>query len=139
MPPGSGLNVPASISSAKNARTSRRSAWHSGGRRIASKVSSVAMPVSSALGQHGPQAVGAVGGDQSPELDGPGTLAAEVVAPGPQAARIPVQDMLLREPDGTQYLVSDARTPGGRLADADLGRGHFKKHRHVPLPLVGRG
>src|SRR5262245_58230488 len=139
MPPGSGLKVPASISSAKNARTSWRSAWHSGGRRIASKVSSVAMPVSSALGQHRPQAIGAVGGDQSPELDRPGALVAEIVAPGPQAAREAVQDMLLREPDGTQYLVGDARTLGGRLADPYFRGGDFQEDASVPLPLAGRG
>jgi hypothetical protein len=43
MAPPWGLKVPASISSARNARTSARRAAHSGGRRIGSKVSSVFM------------------------------------------------------------------------------------------------
>src|SRR6476660_7048766 len=100
MPPGSGLKVPASISLARNARTSARRAWHSGGRRIGSKVSSVAMSVSSPCRQHGPQAVGALGGDHLPKLDRPGALVAEIVAPCPQAAREAMQRVLLREADG---------------------------------------
>src|SRR5688572_8317920 len=123
MPPGSGLNVPASISWARNARTSWRSAWHSGGRRIASKVSSVAMPVSLAFRKHGPQPIGALGGDQLAELDRPGALVAEVVAPGPQAAREAMQDVLLGEADGAQHLMGDAGAFGRGLADPDLGGG----------------
>src|SRR5262245_62057769 len=123
MPPGSGLNVPASISLARKARTSSRSAWHSGGRRIASNVRSVAIYPPSPCRQHRPQAIGAVGRDQPAELDRPGALVAEIVAPGPQAAREAVQDVLLGEADGAQHLVGDAGTFGGGLTDSNFGRG----------------
>src|SRR4026207_1635660 len=121
MPPGSALKVPASISFARKVRTSSPRAWHSGGRRIGSKVSSVAMSVSSSSRQHGPQAIGALRRDDLPQPDrpgplprhpwpklaGPGALVAEIVAPGPQAAREAVQCVLLREADGAQDLVGD--------------------------------
>src|SRR6186713_3108374 len=139
MPPGSGLKVPASISLARKVRTSSRRAWHSGGRRIGSKVSSVAMSVSSSSRQHGPQAIGALRRDDLPKLDGPGALVAEIVAPGPQAAREAVQCVLLREADGAQDLVGDACPLRGGLADADLGGGGFEEHGLVEGRRIGDG
>src|SRR5437660_1292417 len=121
MPPPCGSKVPASISLARKARTSCRRAWHSGGRRIASNVSSVAMCRSLPCRQHGPQAVRTLGRRQVAELHRPEALVAEIVAPGPQPAREAMQRVLLREADGAQHLMGDRRTLAGRLADTDLG------------------
>src|SRR5262249_7711692 len=127
MPPPCGSRLPASISLAMNARTSPRSASHSGGRRMASNVSCVAMTASLARREHRPQAVGALGGHQIAEFYRPSALIAEIVAPGPQAAREAVQRVFLREADGAEHLVGNGRAFARCLAHADLRRRSFKQ------------
>src|SRR5262249_4606550 len=115
-----GSRLPASISSAMKARTSLRSASHSGGRRMASNVSSVAMTASLARREHRPQTVGTFGGHQVAEFHRPRAFIAEIVAPRPQAAGEAMQCVLLRETDGAKHLMSDGRAFARRLANADL-------------------
>ena len=124
-----GSKVPAAISLARKARTSSRSASHSGGRRIGSKVSSVAMcrllTAPPACG-HRPSAP--LAATSVAELHRPGALVAEVVAPGPQPPREAMQHVLLREADGAQHLMRD----GGALAWPPRRRGSWRR------PLRGR-
>src|SRR6516165_254610 len=127
MPLPCGSRLPASISLAMKARTSLRSASHSGGRRMASNVSSVAMTPSLARRKHRPQTVGTLGGHQVAEFDRPSALIAEIVTPRPQAASEAVQRVLLRESDGAKHLVSDGRAFARRLANADLRRCGFEQ------------
>src|SRR5262245_61141102 len=127
MPPPCGSRLPASIYLAMNVRTSLRSASHSGGKRMASNVSCVAMTASLARGEHRPQTVGALGGHQIAEFHGPSALIAEIVAPGPQAASEAVQRVLLREADGAKHLMRDGRAFARRLAHSDLRRCSFEQ------------
>src|SRR5215467_1456465 len=131
MPPPCGSKLPASISLAIKARTSLRNASHSGGRRMASNVSSVAMTASLARREHRPQTVGTFGGHQVAEFDRPGALIAEIVTPRPQAARETMQRVLLGETDGAKHLVSDGRAFARRLANADLCRCSFEQNRLI--------
>src|SRR5687767_4750857 len=87
----------------------------------------------SARGQLTPEAVGAGGGDATPQLDGPAALAAELGAPGPQPPGRKVQRVLVGEADGAVRLVRDAGPDAGRLARPDLGGGDLE----VRLAAVG--
>src|SRR6478672_6361683 len=138
-PPMLALRVPASISFARKARTSLRSATHSGGRRTGSNVNSVPICLSSPFRQHRPQFLGTLGGDQMPKLHRPEALVAEVVAPGPQPAREAVQRVLLCEADGAQHLMGDGGALGGGLADADLGGSRLEEHGLVERRRIGDG
>src|SRR5581483_4449949 len=84
-----GSNVPLAISSARNARASRRKIWQDSGSRIGSKVRAADMfrSVRSARCHERPQIIGAAGADPVAEFDRPVTLVAEIVAPAERAQR----------------------------------------------------
>src|SRR5712691_13071721 len=126
-----GSNVPAATSWEMNARTSRRSASHSGGRRIGSKRSSALMMLTSARRHQGPQLVGAAPGYEMAELDRPVALAAEIVAPGQEPQRVAVQNVLLGEADRAVYLMGDGDALLRRLATADFRRRRLEEDRFV--------
>src|SRR5688572_24397571 len=71
-----------------------------------------------------PQPVRAAGGDGRAEPARPPGLAAELVAPGPEAARRVMQPVLLRKADRAMHLVRDAGADAGRFAGADFRRGN---------------
>src|SRR6476469_8297144 len=123
-----GSNVPAAISSARNARTSWRSSSHSGGRRIWSKVSAEVMAGPSAGGDERPEFVRAARRDPVAEGGGPIALIAEVVAPGEHAQRVAVQDMLRGETDRAMHLMRDGGAFLRRLGRADFRRRRFEEN-----------
>src|SRR5512135_2015598 len=101
-PGRSGAKVPAAISSAMKARTSSRSFWHPGGKRIWSKWRLVLMV--SPRRQHGPELVDAVRRDHPAERRGPMAFAAKIVAPGQDAQREAMQNVLVGETDRAVHL-----------------------------------
>src|SRR5215472_17599442 len=123
-----------------NERTSRRSASHSGGRRIWSKRSSVLMFSSYfwsmmlsenryplfgimflARRHQRPQIVVAARGHEIAQRDRPVTLVAEIVAPGKKPQREAVQDVLLGEADRAVHLMGDRHALLRRLGASYFG------------------
>src|SRR5580698_5103897 len=90
-----GLNVPASISCLRKARTSLRSSLHSGGRSAGSNWKVFCIVASRSSRHERPQLVGAGGGDHAAEALGPQRLVAEFLAPAPEAPRRMVQRVLV--------------------------------------------
>src|SRR5262245_53084317 len=78
--------------------------------------------LSSSCRQQRPQLVGAARRHAGAELGRPIALAAEIVTPGPQPAREPVQHVFLREADGAVQLVRNCCALLGGLAHTDLCR-----------------
>src|SRR5437868_11614583 len=95
--PPYGENVPASISSRRKARTSRRNSLASGGSSTGSKRKLKLIDASRSCGYEGPELVCAVFGDHPPETGGPYRFVAELLAPRPQPARRVVQRVLVSE------------------------------------------
>src|SRR6516162_11007909 len=86
----------------------------------------LAVPVSlRALGNKGPELVGAMCGDHPPEALGPQCLVAELFAPCPQPPRRMMQRMLVGEAHRTMHLVGNGSAGAGRLATAYLGDRHL--------------
>src|SRR6185312_548820 len=119
--PPCGLNVPASISCLRKARTSLRSSTHSGGKSTGSNWKLVLIDTSRSRGQEGPQLVGAGAGDHVADADGPIGFVAEFLAPRPQPARRMVERVLVGEAHRAVHLVGDRGAGAGGLADAELG------------------
>src|SRR5262245_9617602 len=115
-----GSNVPRETSSARNARTSWRSASHSGGRRIWSKVSAVVIVFASAGRDQRPEFIGAARRDPVAELDRPIALVAEIIAPAEHAQRVAMQDVLRREADCAMHLMRDRGAFLRRIGRADF-------------------
>src|SRR5690242_1243682 len=84
--PPLGEKVPASISSRRNSRTSRRNSLASGGSSTGSKRKLRSIDASRSLGDERPELVGAVFGDHPAETGGPHRFVAELLAPRPQPA-----------------------------------------------------
>src|ERR1700719_172472 len=110
----SGVNVPASISWRRKARTSWRNFFASGGRSTGSKRKLYANQLLTflslcALGDRGTQRVAAALGDQLTEPLGPQRLVAELLAPCPQPARRMMQRVLVGEAHRAVHLMGDRR------------------------------
>src|SRR5581483_2989426 len=125
-----GVKVPAAISSARKARTSRRSSSHLGGRRIGSKRSAavISRHPFSARGHQRPQFVGAAAGDTLAQLDRPMALRAKIVAPGQRTQGVAVQDVLDGEADRAVHLMRNRAALFGGFRTADLRRDRFEEH-----------
>src|ERR1700724_3368265 len=70
---------------------------------------------SRALGDEGPELVGAARRDHPAETLGPHRLVAEFLAPRPEAPRRMMQRMLVGEAHSTVHLVADSRPGAGCL------------------------
>src|SRR5262245_21752398 len=81
-------------------------------------------PPSARRRDEAPQSVGALRRDLAAQAARPPGLAAELVAPGPEAARRVVQRVFLRETDGAMHLVRDRGADARRLSCADLRRSY---------------
>src|SRR6266446_4058342 len=123
--PSFGEKVPASISWRRKARTSWRNSLASGGSSIGSKLKLKVIDTSRALGNEGPELVGAVRRDHPAETLSPHRLVAEFLAPRPEAPRRMMQRMLVGEAHRTVHLVGDSRPGAGCLAAAHLGDRHL--------------
>src|SRR5215470_557548 len=82
-----GSKVPLAISSARNARASRRRIWQDSGRRIGSKVRAddICCRPFLARGNQRPQIIGAARTDAVAEFHRPVAFIAEIVAPAERA------------------------------------------------------
>ena len=129
-----GSNVPAAISSARNARTSWRSASHSGGRRIWSNCRlAVIAHATSGQNSSAPRAR-----DVLAELGRPIALVAEIVAPGEHAQREAMQDVLLGEADRAEHLMRDGGAFGRGFGAADFRGGRFEENGVVEFAARAR-
>src|SRR5580704_15199582 len=111
--PPPGLNVPASISCLRKARTSLRNSLHSGGSSIGSNWKALAIWSSRSLGDEGPERVGAPRRDHAAKPLGPEGLVAEFLAPAPQPPGRMVQGVLIGEAHRAMHLMRDRGAGAG--------------------------
>src|SRR5947208_14156901 len=105
--PPSGVNVPASISSRRKARTSWRNSLASGGSSTGSKRKLKVMVASRSCGDEGPEPVGAALCDHTAEARGPDRPVAALLAPRPQPARRMVQRVLVGKAHRAVHLMGN--------------------------------
>src|SRR5665213_726903 len=139
-----GLNVPASISSLRKARTSWRNSLHSGGSSTGSNWKMLAIisprsPISRSLRHERPQRVGALRRDHAAQALGPQRLVAEFLAPAPEAARRMVQRVLIGKAHRAMHLVRDRGPRAGRIADPQLGDRHLGGDDVAGDAVLGNG